>query len=63
MEIVKNYDGAWVCSDIVEGVREHRIYMGYSKSYAQKLFRQEMKRIKERIQQDEMAVYRSIRCL
>lgn len=35
----KNFQGAWVCSAIIEGVRLHRIYMGYTKTYAKKHFK------------------------
>jgi hypothetical protein len=35
----KNFQGAWVCSAIVEGVREHRIYMGFTKRFAMTDFR------------------------
>ena len=30
----KNYHGAWVVSAIIDGIRLHRTYYGYSKQYA-----------------------------
>jgi len=30
----KNYEGAWVCSTVIDGHRLHRVYIGYSKKYA-----------------------------
>lgn len=35
----KNYEGSLVCSAIVDGHRLHRIYMGYTKKYAKRHFR------------------------
>ena len=35
----KNFQGAWVVSAIIGGHRLHRIYMGYSKTYAIKHFK------------------------
>jgi hypothetical protein len=43
----KNFQGAYVCSTIINGVREHMIYMGYTKRYAQTLFRQHLKTLNE----------------
>ena len=35
----KNYQGAWVCSAIIDGVRLHRQYYGYTKKYAKAHFK------------------------
>lgn len=35
----RGHDGAWVCSAVIGGVRLHRVYMGYSKSYAVRHFK------------------------
>ena len=39
----KNFQGAWVCSTILNGVREHMVYMGYTKRYAKTMFRAHLK--------------------
>ena len=41
MTAEKNQYGAWVVSDIVDGVLEHRQYYGYTKREAMAAFRAE----------------------
>ena len=41
MTVEKNQYGAWVVSDIVDGVLEHRQYYGYTKREALAEFRAE----------------------
>lgn len=41
MTVGKNYEGAWVISDIVDGYLVTRRYYGYSKREAMRLFRRE----------------------
>ena len=42
MTVEKNQYGAWVISDIVDGVWEHRQYYGYTKRGAVAEFRAEI---------------------
>jgi len=35
----KNYNDYLICSAIIEGHRLHRIYIGYTKNYAKRHFR------------------------
>ncbi len=35
----KNFQGAWVCSAIIEGTRVHRVYFGFSKREAKQDFK------------------------
>ena len=35
----RGHDGSCVCSAIIGGVRQHRVYMGYTKAYARRHFR------------------------
>lgn len=40
MTIEKNYQGAYVITDIIGGYLVHRVYMGYTKKEARQLFRE-----------------------
>ena len=40
MTIERNYEGAWVISDIIGGYRVARSYYGYTKREAIRLFRE-----------------------
>ena len=42
MIVEKNYEGAWVVSDIVNGYRVARRYYGYTKRQALAMFRAEV---------------------
>lgn len=42
MSIERNYEGAWVVSDIVGGYRVCRRYYGYSRREALAMFRREV---------------------
>lgn len=46
MFIERNYEGAWVVSDIVGGYRVVRRYYGYTKGEAIKLFQNELAIVK-----------------
>lgn len=39
MTVIKNHSGAYVISDIIKGYLVTRVYMGYSKKQAVKLFK------------------------
>lgn len=39
MTITKNYQGAYVIKDIIDGYLVERVYMGYTKAEARRLFK------------------------
>ena len=43
MKTEHNPNGSLTVSDIINGYREHRLYIGYTQLEAQKLFKAEMK--------------------
>ena len=45
MSIEKNYQGVYVCSDIVNNQRVERKFYGYTKRQAQSMFKKECKEI------------------
>jgi hypothetical protein len=45
MIIVRNRDGSYLISDVIDGYRVARRYVGHTKRYAQQLFRQEIKQL------------------
>jgi hypothetical protein len=45
MIIERNYQGAWVISDIIGGYRVARSYYGYTKAQAVALFRADIKAV------------------
>jgi hypothetical protein len=59
MTAERNYLGAWIISDIVGNEYIKRVYMGYTKREAIRLFRADAKRIKNvRGFADAMKAYR-----
>ena len=59
MTIERNYTGAWIISDIVGNEYIKRVYMGYTKRDAMRLFRADVKRRKNvRGFADAMQAYR-----
>lgn len=46
MSIEKNYQSAYVCSDIVNNQRVQRTFFGYTKRQAQSMFREVIKELK-----------------
>jgi hypothetical protein len=45
MIVVRNHDGSYLISDVIDGYRVARRYIGHTKRYAQQLFRQEIKQL------------------
>ena len=43
MSITKNHQGAYVISDIINGYRVQRVYMGYTKREAVAMFKNDTK--------------------
>jgi hypothetical protein len=43
MTVERNYEGAWIVSDIVNGYRVARRYYGYTKTEAMALFKRDIK--------------------
>jgi hypothetical protein len=46
MRTEHNTNGTLTVSDIIDGYREHRLYIGYTQLEAQKLFKSEMRKVK-----------------
>ena len=42
----RNVNGYWIISDIIDGYLIRRVYIGYTKKEAIKLFKQEIRRMK-----------------
>jgi hypothetical protein len=45
MITVRNHDGSYLISDVIDNHRITRRYVGHTKRYAQQLFRQEIKQL------------------
>ena len=45
MIVVRNHDGSYLISDVIDGYRVARRYIGHTKRYAQQLFRREIKQL------------------
>lgn len=46
MSIEKNFQGAYICSDIINNIRVERKFFGYTKRQAQSMFREVIKELK-----------------
>lgn len=47
MTITKNYQGAYVISDIIDGYLVERVYMGYTKKEARQRFQEYKRELKQ----------------